>query len=223
MNDPIPDLRFTPTSPGGEALPIIFAATTRPDGSPVITIELAHGESIAEVLPSDRDRIMAALDRAIDAACWLVEKKPESEATANPREVVVVKCADGWWQVRTRDRKHWWYICFGWVAWADDQDAIDNTGIFRTEALARAALAKAPPPPEVGTPGDTTANPREAVVVQCDDGWLIATRDMKHWWSKHGVPGWHPLLPPFRVGNFRTEAEARAALAKAPHPPEVGT
>ena len=26
MNDPIPDLRFTPTSPQGEALPIIFAA-----------------------------------------------------------------------------------------------------------------------------------------------------------------------------------------------------
>lgn len=146
MNDPIPDLRFTPTSPQGEALPIIFAATTRPDGSPVIAIELAHGESIAEVLPADRDRIMAALDRAIAAACWLLE-----------------------------------------------------------------------------TPGDATANPREAVVVKCADGWLIATRDMKHWWSKCGVSGWHPLLPPFRVGNFRTEAEARAALAKAPPPPEVGT
>lgn len=152
MNDPIPDLRFTPTSPQGEALPIIFAATTRPDGSPVITIELAHGESIAEVLPADRDRIMAALDRAIAAACWLLEKKPESDATANPREAVVVQCDDGGWQVRTRDRKHWWSTFRGWSAWwAGDQDAIDNTGNFRTEADARAALAKAPPPPEVAT------------------------------------------------------------------------
>lgn len=153
MNEPIPDLRFTPTSPQGEALPIIFAATTRPDGSPVITIELAHGESIAEVLPSDRDRIMAALDRAIDAACWLVEQKPESDTTANPREVVVVQCADGWWLVRTRDCKHWWSTSGGWSAWPGSRFAveIDEIGYYPTEAEARAALERATTPPEVGT------------------------------------------------------------------------
>lgn len=152
MNDPIPDLRFTPTSQGGEALPIIFAATTRPDGSPVITIELSHGESIAEVLPADLDRIIAALGRAIDAACWLVENKPESDTTSNPREAVVVQCGDGRWKIRTFDRTHWFnWTPPMWAMWRGDFERIDSFGTFRTEAEARAALAKAPPPPEVGT------------------------------------------------------------------------
>lgn len=151
MNDPIPDLRFTPTSPKGEALPIIFAATTRPDGSPVITIELAHGESIAEVLPADRDRIMAALDRAIDAACWLVEEKPESD-TGGPRLPIVAMCKDGRWQIRTFDRSYWFNRTPPkWEMRRGNPDMIDLFGNFDTEAEARAALAKVPPPPEVGT------------------------------------------------------------------------
>ena len=113
--------------------------------------DAAHCRKVVAELTRLYARV-AELEAQVASTCQSSVKTPVEGDTGNPREAVVVQCGDGWWLVRTRDKSYWLHACIGRWHQSVLPFNLESMGSFRTEAEARAALAKAPPPPEVGEP-----------------------------------------------------------------------